>query len=109
MKKRALEEALDEQKVLLKEVHHRVKNNLAIISSLLQLQSSGLENEFYKNLLESSQNRVQSMAIVHEQIYENEAPAEGKIGLMLIQNLLSQIKGSLKMDTEGRTFYEILF
>ncbi|MEX0274942.1 MAG: sensor histidine kinase [Flavobacteriaceae bacterium] len=54
---------------MLKEVHHRVKNNLQTVSSLLNLQSRNIEEERIKNILKSSQNRVISMSMVHEMLY----------------------------------------
>ncbi|MCE3280040.1 MAG: hypothetical protein K0S44_2231 [Bacteroidetes bacterium] len=64
-----LEGALNEQKVLLKEVHHRVKNNLAIVSSLLNLQANKAKDEYHKNLFYESRNRLDSIASVHELLY----------------------------------------
>jgi PAS domain S-box-containing protein len=64
-----LEGALDEQKVLLKEVHHRVKNNLAIISSLLNLQANKAKDDFHKNLFYESRNRLDSISSVHQLLY----------------------------------------
>jgi two-component sensor histidine kinase len=54
---------------LLQEIHHRVKNNLQIISSLLRLQSDQIDNRIAKNALQDMQNRVLSMALIHEQLY----------------------------------------
>lgn len=62
-------EKIREKDTLLKEVHHRVKNNLQTVCSLLNMQSRGAEDEHMKNLIKSSQNRVMAMAMVHEMLY----------------------------------------
>jgi len=67
--KMELEEQISEKETLLKEVHHRVKNNLQTVSSLLSLQARNIEDDEIKNLIKSSQNRVISMAMVHEMLY----------------------------------------
>lgn len=65
-----IKESLKEKELLLKEIHHRVKNNLAIISSLLELQKDGVSEET-QSLLSSSQARIKSIAKVHEKLYES--------------------------------------
>lgn len=72
-----LQRSLKEKEILLAEVHHRVKNNLAIVSGLLQLQTFNVEEDKQlKKHLQDSQLRIHSMAIVHEMLYQSETLSE---------------------------------
>lgn len=68
-KNRMLAVKNNENELLLKEIHHRVKNNLAVVSGLLELQSAQIEDVHTKEALKESQNRVQSIGIVHQKLY----------------------------------------
>jgi PAS domain S-box-containing protein len=66
-----LQQSLDEKQVLLEEVHHRVKNNLAVVSGLLQMQTMHVDDPRLTKYIQNSQLRIRSMAIVHEMLYES--------------------------------------
>lgn len=67
--KTAIETALKEKEFLIKEIHHRVKNNLQIISSMLSLQSDVIDNEAAKDALNESRMRINSMSLIHQMLY----------------------------------------
>ena len=89
-------ESLKEKEILLKEIHHRVKNNLQVISSILNLQSSFVEDEKTLEILQESRNRIRSMAIIHENLYRTEDFSSIKFGEYL-QNLVSNLVVSYRI------------
>lgn len=93
-----IEDRIQEKETLLKEVHHRVKNNLQTVSSLLSLQSRAVKDEKISGIIKNSQNRVVSMAMVHEMLYKRDDYLS-KIELKpyveeLCEYLLRSIKGN---------------
>ncbi|MCC5925786.1 MAG: ATP-binding protein [Bacteroidetes bacterium] len=71
--KAQLNTSLKEKKILLAEIHHRVKNNLAIVSSLISLQSDLIRDQEAKNLLTETEGRIRSMSLIHELVYKNDS------------------------------------
>ncbi|WP_096608371.1 PAS domain S-box protein [Calothrix sp. NIES-2100] len=85
-----LRSALAEKEVLLKEIHHRVKNNLQIVSSLLQLQSQTISDPEVIKVLRDSQNRIDSISLIHKNLYT--APNIGQLDVAdYIQNLATSL------------------
>lgn len=65
-----IEESLQQKEVLLQEIHHRVKNNLQLVSGLMQLQGSQSKDAKIKAIMNEGQNRIRSMSLIHQQLYE---------------------------------------
>lgn len=66
-----VKKSLNEREVLLAEIHHRVKNNLAIISALINMQIDNLKDDHSKQIFESTKNRIYAMALIHNLLYQN--------------------------------------
>jgi PAS domain S-box-containing protein len=86
-----IETSLKEKETLLSEIHHRVKNNLAIISGLLRLESFQSENEHTQEVLKDSQLRIQSMFTVHEMLYQSSSFNDLSFG-DFVENIVRAIK-----------------
>ena len=104
-----LKTSLQQKEVLLKEIHHRVKNNLLVVSNLLEFQTDYTENPEVIKILQESQRRIESMALIHEKLYESTGLDKIDFGDYL-QDLVTQLRESydfnsqlieLELDVEG--------
>ena len=100
---------LKEKEMLLSEIHHRVKNNMAVISSLMTLQSEFVEKEKNpESLLQETKNRINSMAMVHELVYENTNFLEIDFGSLLyrlvdeLSSIYQQESKIIKVDIHAQ-------
>ncbi|MEP4091900.1 histidine kinase dimerization/phosphoacceptor domain -containing protein [Reichenbachiella sp.] len=75
-KNKAIEESLHEKESLLKEIHHRVKNNLQVISSLLNMQSRGTDSPEMLEVIQEGQSRVKAMSLIHQKLYQTDNLSE---------------------------------
>jgi PAS domain S-box-containing protein len=91
-----LKSSLQEREVLLKEVHHRVKNNMQVISSLLGLHMQKTDDPDARRLLQETEARVRSMALVHEKLYESEM-----LGAVPFKKYLEELTSSLVSHHRG--------
>ena len=94
-----LKASLSEKEVLLREIHHRVKNNLQIISSLLNLQACHIRDSQTSEALRDSQNRVKSMALIHERLYRSETLTKVDFAAY-VQSLVEHVRSSFR-DTSN--------
>ena len=93
-----IESSLKEKEVLLREIHHRVKNNLQIISSMLNLQTNYITDKKSLAIFEESRNRVRSMALIHEKLYQNESLSSLNIKDYIIE-LVNNLMRSYRTDS----------
>jgi two-component sensor histidine kinase len=97
-----LNDAIAHRDMLIKEIHHRVKNNLQIISSLLNLQSRGLKDDVARDALVGLQSRVNALALIHQSLYETQE--QQKVEL---QGFLGALCHQLEELVSGRQIYVI--
>ncbi|MGX7668948.1 tetratricopeptide repeat-containing sensor histidine kinase [Flavobacterium pedocola] len=90
-KSNTIRESLEEKEMLLKEIHHRVKNNLQIISGILELQNLNVEDENAKVILKEGQARIQSIALIHKTLYQSE-----NFSKVRFHNYLSELIQAIK-------------
>ena len=103
-KTREIQESLEQKEVLLKEIHHRVKNSLSIVSGLLQLQIMSSDNEEVNDILKDSQTRIQSVGLIHEKLYKTDSLSNIELGKYIedlvrsIHDTFSELKESVTLE-----------
>lgn len=105
-KTKQLTKEKEEKEVLLKEIHHRVKNNLQVINSLISIQSGYTNDARAIELFEECKNRIKSMALIHEKLYESKDLSNINIRLY-IHNLLSYLIRTYQLDKEIHVAIEL--
>ncbi len=101
-KEAGIRAALQEKEILLGEIHHRVKNNLQIVCSLLDLQSGRISDPAVLDMLRDSQNRIRSMALIHQTLYESKDFAKVDFGQFL-ETLVPMLIASYEIDANSIT------
>ncbi|EAW37288.1 PAS domain S-box protein [Lyngbya sp. PCC 8106] len=106
-----LKNSLKEKEVLLKEIHHRVKNNLLVVANLLEFQSDYFEEPKFIQALEDSKNRVYSMALIHEKLYQSTNLSRINFGEYLEQLIdhLLESYGDIDQRVEFKTEVDPIF
>jgi PAS domain S-box-containing protein len=107
----SLQENLNEKEVLIRELYHRTKNNMQVISSLLGLKSSSISNSEIQTVFEDMQSRIRSIALVHEKLYQSQNLSRVNLreyivelgNLLLSSHLQSSKKVTLQYDLEDVT------
>lgn len=95
-----INDSLNEKNIMLSEIHHRVKNNLAVISGLLELQVWNIEDDMIAEILRGSQLKIKSMALVHEKLYQNENFADIDIS-SYTEELVAEIQKSYQSENKN--------
>lgn len=86
----AVKRSLDEKEVLLREIHHRVKNNMQVISSLLSLQAANIDDPLLAEMFQESKSRVRAMALIHEILYDS-----GDLSRIDVKSYVTRLSNSL--------------
>jgi two-component sensor histidine kinase len=98
----AIKVALREKELFLKEAHHRIKNNLQIIASLLSLQASYIPDPYIREMFLDTQERVRSMALIHETLYQSSHTSEIDFAIY-VRDLVSQLIRSYNIQSDRIT------
>jgi two-component sensor histidine kinase len=103
-KTRQIQQSLEQKEILLREIHHRVKNSLSIVSGLLQLQIMSADNEKVSEILTDSQTRIQSVGLIHEKLYKTDSFSDMELGRYIkdlvesIHETFSELKESVELQ-----------
>ena len=103
---KALQQTIEEKDVLFRELHHRVKNNMQVISSLLQLQEEYIDDERVISAIHDCEQRIASMALVHETLYRSDSLSEIPFATYL-ENLAGEVTSSIATVRDIRTEIEV--
>lgn len=98
-KNKLIEQALKDKEVLMNEIHHRVKNNMQMVSSLLQLKASATSDKEAENALVDSQKRIESMQLAHQKMYQN-ADFENIVVTEYAEDILNSLTGIIANDSD---------
>lgn len=99
-----IQQSLNQKDILLREIHHRVKNSLSIVSGLLQLQIMNSDNEEVSIILKDSQTKIQSVGLIHEKLYKTDSFSEIELGRYIkdlvesIHETFSKLKDSVELQ-----------
>lgn len=97
---RELQKSLEEKETLLNEIHHRVKNSLSIVSGLIGLQIDSTDNKGARQVLQDSQSRIQSVALIHQKLYQLDSTDEVRLDIY-VKDLVEAIHGTFAEYTEA--------
>ncbi|WP_162996279.1 tetratricopeptide repeat-containing sensor histidine kinase [Mucilaginibacter celer] len=98
---------LNEKEWLLREVHHRVKNNLQVTMSLLNIQSSYLDNEQALHAIQDSQRRIHAMSLIHQKLYQSDTPTEIDMSVY-IPELVKYLKECFGIESDIRFVFDVV-
>ena len=98
-----LNQELKEKNILIKEIHHRVKNNLSVVSSLMNLQSTKAKDEYHKSLFDECRNKILTISGIHDIVYKSKSFSEIVVK-EYFENLLSNLKSFFSLENEQIEF-----
>ncbi len=103
---RELQESNKEKEVLIKEIHHRVKNNMQVVSSLLNLAKNNIDDMYFRSIFDDSQKRIGTMAMIHEMLYNSSSLSQVNFATF-ISRLVNELYMSSKLDNSFKIELEL--